>query len=91
MTVRVIVVVWVSPPPSPFTVIVYDPAFTLLATLIVRVDVPEPLIIDAVLKDVVGPVGVTEAVSVTVLEKPPDGETVMVAVPELPCWIESVV
>jgi len=63
---------------------------TLLAMLMVRVDVPEPPMIDGLLNDVVGPVGEIEAARLTVLEKPPDGVTEIVAVPDAPCWTESV-
>ena len=88
VTVTVIVVLWRVAPLPPVTVTVYVPAFTLSAMLIVRVDVPEPPNIDGLLSVAVGPDGETEVVSVTVPEKPPDGVTVMVAVPELPCWID---
>ena len=86
VTVTVVLLVWLPLPPV--TVTVYVPVLTLSATLIVSVDVPEPPTIDWLLSETASPDGEAESVSVTVLEKPPDGETVMVADPELPCWID---
>lgn len=58
VTVRATVAVWVTPPPVPVTVMVYEPAATVEATAIVIVEAPEPgAAMDGGLKDTVTPVG----------------------------------
>ncbi len=59
------------------------------ATVTLRVDVPEPPEILAVLSVAEGPAGETVAVKATVSAKPFVGSTVMVDVPVFPSWIVS--
>ena len=63
---------------------------TLLATLMVRVAVPEPPEMLEVLMEAVGPSGETIALRATVPAKLLLGAMVIVEVPELPAWIVSV-
>jgi hypothetical protein len=57
----------------------------------VRVEVPEPPVMLAVLRDAVGPEGETVAASTTVPAKLLIGATVIVEEPALPAWIVIVV
>ena len=76
-------------PLDPWTVTVYVPAATLLSTVTVSVEVPEPPLTDVVPRDAFTPELELDHVSVTVPMNPFAGLTVMVVVPELPAWIVS--
>ena len=65
------------------------PAATLLSTLTVSVEVPEPPLTDVVPRVAFTPEVELDSVSVTVPVNPFAGLTVMDVVPELPAWIVS--
>jgi hypothetical protein len=72
-TVKVRVVVWVTPPPVPLIVITDVPVGAFLATVSVKSDVPEPgAAIGLGLKLPVTPEGMPEAESVMGALKPPE-------------------
>ena len=81
-------VVSVVPPEVPVTVMLYVPATVDEATVIVRVEVPSP-VIEVGLKPTVTPVGWPVAVKETAESKPPVTVLVIVDVPELPCATET--
>ena len=90
VTVRLTVAVCVVLPAVPVTVMVYVPAATVEATVIVIVDVPEPgAAMDAGLKPTVTPVGSPEAVRAIAELSPPETAVVIVEVPLLPCTKET--
>ena len=89
VTVSVTVDVWVMPPPVPVTVMVYGPAATVEATVMVMVEVPEPVAMDGGLKLTVTPVGCPVADKLIVALKPPEAPVAMVDVPLLPCATET--
>ncbi len=72
------------PPLPPWIVTVYMAAATLLSTLTVKVEEPEPPVIMAVPRTAEGPEGETAAVRLTLPVKPFAGVTVMVVEPEPP-------
>jgi len=91
-TVRLMVAVWVLPPPEPVTVRVYVPVAAEADTVMVRVDVavpPEVSVTEVGLNVAVTPVGAPETDRLTVPAKPLREVRVMVDVPELPCAIVS--
>ncbi|CAK0737810.1 hypothetical protein CCP3SC1_1000013 [Gammaproteobacteria bacterium] len=90
ITVNVIVTVCVLPPPVPVTVTVELPVAVDEPTANVNVEEPEPVAIEVGLKLAVVPEGNPEAVSAIDELKPPDGVTVMVAVPDTPFATVSV-
>jgi hypothetical protein len=82
--VRVILTVLVTPPPVPVTVIVDVPAFALLDTVMVAVELPEPFAMDVGLKVTVTPVGIPDADNAIADLKPPEGVADTLVVPFLP-------
>jgi hypothetical protein len=91
-TVRVMVAVWVTPPPVAVIVTVALPVVAVLLAERVRVEVPLPgAAIDVGLKLAVTPEGNPEADSETAELKPPLTLVVIVLVPELPSVIERLV
>ena len=92
VTVRLMVAVWVTPPPVAVIVTVALPVVAVLLAERVRVELPLPgAAIDVGLKLAVTPDGNPEAVSETAELKPPLTLVVIVLVPELPCVIERLV
>lgn len=90
VTVRETVVVCVTPPPVPVTVIKCVPVAVVEATVIVMVEVPEPgAAMDVGLKLTVTPVGWPVAVKATAASNPPEIAVVIVDVPLLPCTTET--
>jgi len=86
VTVRETVVVCVTPPPTPVTVIVYVPGVTLPPTAIVINEVPVPGAgIGFVPNVTVTPLGCPLADNVMALLKPFKAVVLMVEVPLLPC------
>lgn len=91
VTVSETVAVWVTPPPVPVTVRVYEPAAAVEATAMVIVEVPEPgEATDDGLKLTVTPVGCPVAVRAIAELKPPETAVVMVDVPLFPGATETV-
>lgn len=77
-------VVCVMPPPVAVIVTVWLPVDALLLALTVKVEVPPPgAAMDAGLKVIVSPLPPPEAFKVTAELKLPDGDEVIVEVPEL--------
>lgn len=90
VTVSETVVVCVTLPPVPVTVIAYVPVAVVEATVIVNVEVPEPgAAIDVGLKPTVTPVGRPDAVKPMAALKPPETAVVIVELPLLPCTTET--
>ena len=75
-------------PEVPVTVIVYVPGTVVAATVIVMVELPDP-VIDDELKPIVTPVGWPDADNVTDESNPPLAMTLIVEVPELPFTTET--
>ena len=91
-TVRLMVAVWVTPPPVAVIVTVALPVVAVLLAERVRVEVPLPgAAIDVGLKLAVTPEGNPEAESETAELRPPLTLVVIVLVPELPSVIERLV
>jgi hypothetical protein len=78
--------VWVNPPPVPIIVTVYVPLVVVLGTVIVAVEVPEP-VTDEGLKLVVRPPPDELAVRDTGLLNPPVADRVILEVPDEPLLI----
>lgn len=90
--VRLMVVVWVTPPPVAVTVTVALPVVAALLAERVRVELPLPgAAMELGLKLAVTPDGNPEAENETVALKPPLTLVVIVLLPELPCTIERLV
>ena len=90
VTVSETVVDWVTPPPTPVTVIEYVPVAVVEATVKVMVEVPEPgAAMDAGLKLTVTPDGWPVALKATAALKPPETAVVIVDDPLLPCTMET--
>src|SRR6476469_1161090 len=86
-TVRVTVVVWVTPPPVAVTVTVEVPVVAVLPAVNVSVELPLPgAAIELGLKLAVTPAGRPEADKATAELKPPLVDVEMVALPEEP-WV----
>ena len=79
--VKVILTVLVTPPPVPVTVIVDVPAFAVLDTVMVAVELPDPLAMEVGLKVTVTPVGIPDADNAIADLKPPEGAAVILLVP----------
>jgi hypothetical protein len=92
VTVRLTVVVRVTPPPVAVTVIGYVLAATVEDTVAVMVELPDPgAAMEAGLKPTVTPLGWPEALRATALLKPPETAVVTVELPELPSATEIAV
>jgi len=90
VTVRLTVVVCVTLPPVPVTVIVYVPGVVVDPTVMVIVELPEPgAAIDVGLKPTVTPDGWPLADRPMAESKPPETAVVIVDVPLLPCATET--
>jgi hypothetical protein len=89
LTVNDTVVVWVTPPPVPVTVMLYVPVAADEPTVMFMVELPDPPEIDNGLKPTVTPVGCPDADRETPEEKLPTGVLVIVELPEPPCAIDS--
>ena len=91
VTVRLMAVVWVTPPPVAVTVMVVTPVTAVLLAERVSVELPLPgAAIEAGLKLAVTPEGNPEADKETAELKPPLTLVVIVLLPEAPSTIESV-
>jgi hypothetical protein len=87
LTVRVTVVVWVTPPPVAVTVTVEVPVVAVLPAVNLSVELPLPgAAIEPGLKLAVTPAGRPEADNATAELKPPLVDVEMVALPEEP-WV----
>jgi hypothetical protein len=90
VTVKATLVVCVTPPPEPVTVMVYVPVAVVEGTVKVRVEVPEPgAAMDEGLKPTVTPLGWPVADRAIALLNPPETAVVIVEVPLLPCTTET--
>jgi hypothetical protein len=90
VTVNETVVVCVTPPPDPVTVIVYVPVATVDATAMLIVELPDPgAAIDAGLKLTVTPLGCPLADKLTAESNPPLTVVLTVDDPLLPCTTDT--
>lgn len=90
VTVSAMVAVCVNPPPVPVTVIVDAPAATVLGTVMVTADEPEPgAAIEVGLKAIVTPEGCPVALKATAESNPPETVVLIVDDPLLPAMTET--
>src|SRR5579871_762454 len=89
VTVSETLVVWVTPPPVPVTVMLYVPVAVVDATVMVMVELPDPgAAIEVGLKPTVTPEGWPLADNEMAELNPPDTVVEMLEVPLLPCTTE---
>jgi hypothetical protein len=86
VTTSATVVEWTNAPSAPVIVKVYVPAGVAVVVLTVRVELPEPPVIDEGTKLALAPVGNPLTLRLTVSVKPPLGVIVAVYEVPLPAW-----